>query len=602
MKKKITIFSLLILCIGAVFSADYTYSMFGGDAYINLSITGNNIYKASDTTTYFKDSVSYEWKVTDSSGNEFLWIGNTVVYSGSGNNTLYETTKIPMTCKKLRWWLFAGYVEEDSKTQTYEFKKDTESPTLSLKSGNETLPTNSNIYDRKTTAPKLQYLVSDSGSGVSTIDVYLNGSKISTSGNSIDLTNQGTYNIKIVATDNVGNRVEKSYVYIWDYTSPTLTVKNDKEKTWTQIATVSASATDKISRIASIMYSVNSGTKKEGSVVEFSETGKHKVSFTATDKAGNSVTSDETQVWIDNEKPTITVSSSISSLWAKTAIFTATGTDDKSGINKNTWMYSLDGGKSWSKENPNNNFIELDSDGEYFVLFKVKDALGNEGVSERKQVKIDTTKPTLKVSIVNEDGENLPMNSNGIYQNNIQGNINVVANDAGVGVEAIKWEIIKGNFSLNKKSETENSFSTNTSGINEIKIWVEDKVGNKSEEQTIVVDIDKESPVVYAKGDVDGDWKKKVDVEACTDDKNIKVDSWKTYYKYENDSEIVCVEGKAIHLSEHGQAKVWFEVTDLAGNITNTQKTPVKVKIDTKGPSIILEKFEDNTNSKKVIK
>lgn len=590
MKKKLKIVVLTMLCCGSIFASDYSYSKFDSEAYIHLTINGENIYKASNTTTYFKDTVSYIWNVADETEKTILWF-NDVRYLGSDEKTLSDTELITMKCTKEEKNFWGNWKEKGSETQSYSFIKDTKSPNISLKKGNTTLSENCEIYDKTTSAPIFQYNVTDSEAGVSSIQVYLNGTLKSSSDNSIKLDKEGIYTIKFVAIDRVGNKKEVIYKYIWDHTEPSLTVNNEKLKTWTSSVTVSASATDVVSGIDNISYSVNGSENKKGDSIKFgegsySDTGIYKVIFTAVDKAKNEKQSNETEVWIDKNVPSITISGKGLNGWANSATIAASGIDENSGIDNTSWKYSLDGGTTWSKEHSNNNSVVVDKEGQYSIIFKVKDKVGNEGVSPTTIINIDKTGPSLSYSVTDKDGKDL-LKDNELYKNKEEGYIKIISTDiGGSGVEKIEWELIQGIFSKKKESSSEIDLLTNSPGLNEIKIWAEDNVGNKSNEEIISIYIDQEAPQIEIVDETKGQWVKNAIVRAFSNDKDIKKDSWKIYYKNEGEDSITEGQGDFINLSDHGQKMIWFEVEDILGNVATTQNNPTLVKIDKNAPII----------------
>jgi len=102
----------------------------------------------------------------------------------------------------------------------------------------------------------------------------------------VAITTEGVHTIAYGAVDNVGNReaTRTAFVYI-DKTKPVSSV--DASANYSGSATISITATDALSGVATTAWKIDSGAVTSGTVAVYSIPGTHTIEYASTDKAGN---------------------------------------------------------------------------------------------------------------------------------------------------------------------------------------------------------------------------------------------------------------------------------------------------------------------------
>ncbi|WP_284740840.1 OmpL47-type beta-barrel domain-containing protein [Amycolatopsis sp. RTGN1] len=229
-----------------------------------------------------------------------------------------------------------------------------------------------------------------------------------------------------------------------DTTAPVVTaaVAGDRDPSGNYIesATVSLTATDAGSGVASVEYQLDSGgwTAYSAPVV-VSAVGMHMLHYRATDVAGNTSAEGMEHFTIvegqgDTTPPTVTAaitgSQDSSGNYLDVATVKLTATDADSAVA--SVEYQLDGGAWTAYTAP----VAVTGAGEHMVHFRATDAAGNtspEGMSHFTVVKSDTTPPTVTASVAGTQ------DAGGSYVG--KATVTVVASDTGSGVAATEYQV-----------------------------------------------------------------------------------------------------------------------------------------------------------------
>lgn len=229
-----------------------------------------------------------------------------------------------------------------------------------------------------------------------------------------------------------------------DTTPPVVTaaVAGDKDPAGNYIesATVSLTATDAGSGVASVEYQLDGGTWTAYSApVVVSAVGMHMLHYRATDVAGN--TSEEGMAHFtivegqgDTTPPTVTASLSgykdSAGNYLDVATVTLTATDADSAVA--SVEYQLDGSAWTGYSAP----VAVTGAGAHMVHFRATDAAGNtspEGMSSFTVVKRDTTAPVVSAAVAGTQ------DSDGNYVG--KATVTVTASDTGSGVAAVEYKV-----------------------------------------------------------------------------------------------------------------------------------------------------------------
>jgi hypothetical protein len=186
-----------------------------------------------------------------------------------------------------------------------------------------------------------------------------------TAGSSFDMEPDNKYVIYAKITDKAGNVAYiSSDGIVLDAGAPTVgftpdkTVYKDMENAYDGSVSVTVSVSDDGSDIDSVVYTLDNGEQtdiKNGDSVQISTAGKHTLSVTAKDKAGNETTKDLT-VCVYTTAPTATLEQKDTVVYDGKAIeagvdFTLTAGDNTATV---TYSYKADGGDTYTSGLPVN--------------------------------------------------------------------------------------------------------------------------------------------------------------------------------------------------------------------------------------------------------
>ncbi|MBM6616302.1 OmpL47-type beta-barrel domain-containing protein [Bacillus suaedaesalsae] len=330
---------------------------------------------------------------------------------------------------------------------------------------------------------------------------------------------------------------------IIDTTAPvTTTVENEKWVNSDQ--TITLQATDDETGVAKTFYSVNEGPFVEGTTITVTAEGSNKVQFYSIDKVGNKEEVKTIYSKIDKTAPT-TVTNEITTAFSQSHTVTLTASDELSGVSST--FYSING--SAYQEGTS---ITVDQEGTNEVSYYSIDHAGNKEEAKTLSVKVDRTAPTTASNV-----------SENWYTDDVP--VTLTALDVLSGVEATYYSI---NGSELKKGST---FTVNQEGLNEVVFYSIDKAGNREDIQTVIVKIDKSSPVTQST--ITEAWTNEdVQVTLTAEDAHSGIS--KTFYSI-NESNFQ--EGTSFTVSQEGISKVSYYSVDKAGNIEQAQTSNVMI-------------------------
>jgi len=177
----------------------------------------------------------------------------------------------------------------------------------------------------------------------------------------------GTYVLRLSATDTAGNAASDEVTVIWDTAAPVVEAGNSSSHN--NVFNLDGSASDGLSGIASIVWSTTSGsgnvtfddTSSPTSACSMDIDGTYVLRLTATDNLGHTATDTVTVVW-DTTDPVVDTGGSLS----KNTAFNLTGTasDGLSGLESITWsMLSGPGTVTFGNTSSLTSSCSMDTDG-----------------------------------------------------------------------------------------------------------------------------------------------------------------------------------------------------------------------------------------------
>ncbi len=326
------------------------------------------------------------------------------------------------------------------------------------------------------------------GSGVATTEYKLDDAAWAPYTQPVLVSVLGQHTVLYRATDQAGNvsaEGSKQFTVVADQTDttpPTVDAEvsgtQDAEGNYVDVATVTLSATDAESGVASVEYKVDDGAWTAYSTpVAVNTPGMHMVSYRATDVAGN--VSPEgmahfTVVQRDSTAPT--VSGRVSGqqdengAYVGSAMVTVTATDNEGGSGVASIEYKVDGG-AWTAYT---SAVQVSTPGAHTVLFRATDQAGNtstEGSVTFTVVSgaVDETPPSVSAVVTGTQ--------NSSWQYLDAANITVSALDTGSGVASVEYKLDSGAWTAYTAPVT-----VNTAGSHTFYYRATDRAGNTSAE------------------------------------------------------------------------------------------------------------------------
>ncbi|MER6117368.1 Ig-like domain repeat protein [Streptomyces sp. NPDC001743] len=263
---------------------------------------------------------------------------------------------------------------------------------------------------------------SDAESGVSTIEYALDDTTYKPYTAPVAVSTTGQHTLSYRATDKAGNTsTPKSVTFTvvaappQDETAPAVSAsvagtKNDAGE-YLDSATVTVSATDTESGVATIEYALDDTTYKPyTSPVAVNTTGQHTLSYRATDKAGNTSTAKSVTFTVAAPQPpkdttppdtsaTVTGTKNSAGEYVSTATVTVTASDTESGVA--TIEYALDD----TTYKPYTAPVAVSTTGQHTLSYRAADRAGNTSAVQSVKFTVvaappeDRTAPEVSASV-----------------------------------------------------------------------------------------------------------------------------------------------------------------------------------------------------------
>ena len=308
---------------------------------------------------------------------------------------------------------------------------------------------------------------SDATSGLASQGVSLDGTTWTPS---VTVSIDGTYTVQVHAQDNAGNTASSTKTIRLDTTPPTASIllpPADGNNGWhVTPVTVTAGGTDVTSGVESLLVSLDGNTWAPSLIL--SADGVYTVQARVTDNAGNATTVSQT-IYIDRAPPVIsppvlTGTTGLAGWYTSSVGISVSATDAMSGVAST--QYSVDGG-AWQTTAPTL------LDGVHIVQIRVTDNAGNTSTISGT-IKIDSTPPSLDVSVPTVDG------LNGWYKSPVT--LTASASDATSGLADLQYRVDGGSWTIGTSISV-------SDGVHTVDFHAHDVAGNQvSSGQTVSVD------------------------------------------------------------------------------------------------------------------
>ncbi len=209
---------------------------------------------------------------------------------------------------------------------------------------------------------------------------------------------EGTTPVKFYSVDSQNNTetVNTKTVNI-DFTKPTTTA--DALPSYVSSATITLTATDTVSGVASTQYKIGTNDWATGTTITITEPGQWDLWYKSTDVAGNSETAHYTQILVlapDNDPPSTT--SNVPTGWTKGPFTVRLNTFDAvSGVAET--FYSVNGTATtvtYSQEETQTSYVIefiLEDQGEYAIEYYSTDFRGNVSEPTTTTLRLDNAPP-----------------------------------------------------------------------------------------------------------------------------------------------------------------------------------------------------------------
>ncbi|WP_242634582.1 Ig-like domain-containing protein [Bacillus timonensis] len=324
----------------------------------------------------------------------------------------------------------------------------------------------------------------------------------------IPFNNDGDYILTIHSKDDATNSAEKKIKFTIDKNPPVTKIngvahmtnyKSDRNVEFIASDTNLAGTSLHVTKNGK-PFDVGSLTKSGGTAslnYNFNEEGSYVLNFNATDKSGNKTTHDEIAFIIDKTNPVVKIDGVDHQSFNPTGKRVTVSVDELNfGTNYVLLSVTKDGKVfnigTWQNKNKLSSLgYNFNDDGLYTVAISAEDKAGNGPIAANKTFTIDTTKPTIEITGV----------ENAAHYN-VDKPVNVVIRDVNLDVNRITVTrngrgYNAGGFAVaNQTARLSHNFSQEGDYV--INVEAIDKAGNQFSNQ-IAFTIDKTAPVITPK-------------------------------------------------------------------------------------------------------
>ncbi len=263
--------------------------------------------------------------------------------------------------------------------------------------------------------------------------------------------------------------------------------------TWTnQDVTVSLSATDDLSGVASTSYTLDGGgTEAYSAPFTVTGEGDHTVTFWSVDTVGNTEPVQTVHVKIDTTVPTTIATAKNADNttytfgdWTNQNVTVTLSASDTGGSGVASTSYTLDGGSTQAYSAP----FTVTGEGDHTITFWSVDTVGNTEPVQTVHVKIDTTVPTTIATAKNADNTTYTFGD----WTNQSVTVTLSASDpSGSSVAGIYYQMDAG-----AQQTYTTPFVISAEGDHTVTFWSVDTAGNTETAQFVHVMIDLTGPTV----------------------------------------------------------------------------------------------------------
>jgi len=329
--------------------------------------------------------------------------------------------------------------------------------------------------------------------GVADIFYTVDAGAVTTYTGSFTVPGEGEHTVTAWAVDTLGNSSIASpvvSVFTIDMTAPVVSASASPGPVgpWYPPTAVTISATDiGGSGVANIYYRIDGGAATTYTApVAFNETGMFTLTYWATDNLGNmSAPPASMSLSVDATNPTVEIglaSAQTNGAYRSSPVTVSlTGTDVDSGIA--SLHYSLDGGPTVTYTGP----FPVTGDGSHTVVYWAVDMVGNE-----------TTPHLSETFLVDEAGPDVTINVTAVHSFapwfSNPATVAVVAIDAGFFTDEVFYTL-----DSNPTTQTYTGpFEVSGEGQHTVRAWATDTLGNVSDIEVSIFNIDMTAPEVSA--------------------------------------------------------------------------------------------------------
>jgi Chitobiase/beta-hexosaminidase C-terminal domain len=333
----------------------------------------------------------------------------------------------------------------------------------------------------------------DTESGVDTVEYALDSGAFTTYSGPLTVNTQGAHTVQYRATDKAGNTSQvasTSFTVVpppaQDTTPPqvsaTVSGTKNPDGTYDGQATVTVTATDTESGVASVEYAIDEQpfTAYSNPVV-VNQPGSHSVQFRATDKAGNTSAAGSVSFTVaasqpkDTTPPTVSASVSgdqdSSGNYVGSATVTVAASDTESGVA--SVEYALDSGAFTAYSAP----ISVNAAGSHTVRYRATDKAGNTSQVGSVTFKVvapsggDTTPPQVSAQVTG--------NQDWAWNYVDSATVTISASDDNSGVASVEYALDGQPYTAYTKP-----YAVTQPGVHTVLIRATDKAGNTSDVST----------------------------------------------------------------------------------------------------------------------